>query len=171
MIGPGSDKNSIESIYIVTTLSVWRIKVCQILVSIKHSLFSSMPAGIWLFWADISLYIMPPRKTQKSKQQKEPEQDRTVSNMVSCSKYKPVWAVGRVWVVHLLAGGWGALAKYHLQNLHPSHITEPIATRTYTYTAAMLMSFRQGRAPYLESAFIILNLVQLIVSVLGLFSP
>ena len=134
-------------------------------------ILTPMPACIWLFWADIYFSVMLSRKTQKSKEQNEPEQDRTVSNMVSCSKYKPVWAVGRVWVVHLLAGGWGALAKYHLQNLHPSHITEPIATRTYTYTTAMLMSFRRGRAPYLESAFIILNLVQLIVPVLGLLGP
>ena len=130
-----------------------------------------MPACIWLFWADIYFSVMLSRKTQKSKEQNEPEQDRTVSNMVSCSKYKPVWAVGRVWVVLLLAVGWGALAKYHLQNLHPSHITEPIATRTYTYTTTRLMSFRLGRAPYLESAFIILNLVQLIVPVLGLLGP
>ena len=76
--------------------------------------------------------------------------------------------------LHVSSSKWvgGApLAKYHLQNLHPSHITEPIATRTYTYTTTMLMSFRLGRAPYLESAFIILNLVQLIVSVLGLLGP
>ena len=66
-------------------------------------------------------------------------------------------------------GGWGSAGQISFAKFTPSYLTEPIATRTYTYTPAESMSVLIALYLELGSAFTIFLLFMILFLFLGLF--